>query len=418
MYLIKKITHFLLFASLVLLLPVCTGNPSQEKNEEIPTDTLVSDSTQATSDKKNEVPTPEDRKFNDLARFISGLPPEEGSEFAELSKNPAWVSFAQKTETQWKNIDANKLPKMIQWRNQELKEANQAKGLLFYPFSGPDFMHASIFFPEAKTIVMIGLEPIGNLPNFEKITEKSVAGYFNGIQRALYSILNVSFFRTISMAEDFTGKVVSDIDGTLPILMFFITRTNHRLLYYEKVAINPEGKLVPAEEIKSDTTYYGTKIAFQRNDKPEERKTLYYFAGNLQNTPYVARSGLSAGGLEQRTDFRKYLESLNISTTYIKSASYLMHRDTFSILRKLILSKSKHYLQDDSGIPLRFFDKEKWALTFYGSYYSPIALFKERYQADLRQIYQVGEGIRPLPFGIGYQYQAGTSNLMLATKHE
>lgn len=417
MYWIKKIAHFLLFASLVLLLPVCTGNPSQE-SKEIPSDTLALDSTQTNTDKKTEAPAPEDRKFNDLARFISGLPPEEGSAFAELSKNPAWVSFAQQTDTQWKNIDANKLPKMIQWRDQELKEANEAKGLLFYPFSGPDFMHASIFFPEAETIVMIGLEPIGSLPDFDKVAKKSVAGYFNGIQRALYSILNVSFFRTISMAEDFTGKVVSDIDGTLPILMFFITRTDHKILHYEKVAINPEGKLVPAAELKSDTTYYGTKIAFQRNDKPEERKTLYYFAGNLQNTPYIARSGLSAGGLEQRSDFRKYLESLDITTTYIKSASYLMHRDTFSILRNLILSKSKYYLQDDSGIPVRFFDREKWELTFYGSYYAPIALFKERYQADLRQVYQRGEGVRPLPFGIGYQYQAGTSNLMLATKYE
>ncbi|NJL13593.1 MAG: hypothetical protein HC913_11690 [Microscillaceae bacterium] len=414
MYWIKTTCWLIAFALLILALPVCTGNQEAGKALDSPQKIAKADSAEAPTEKPKPLPT--DRKFNDMAQFIAGLPAEEGSSFASYSQNPAWQQYAKVADTQWNSILNTKLPKIIQWRDQELKAANAQGGLLFYPFSGPDFLHASAFFPEADTMVLVGLEPIGNLPDFEKIAQKSLQGYFNGLQQTLNSILNFSFFRTNSMAVDFTGKVVSTIDGTLPVLMLFMARTGHKVLYYEKIAISPKGKIIPAAEAKADSTYFGTMLAYSSEKEPENRKTLFYFAANLQDTPYSANSGLSEGGLLQRSDFRKYLESLPIQTTYIKSASYLMYRDEFSIVRNLILNKSTFFLQDDSGMPIRFLDRAKWDLTFYGSYVSPISLFQVRYQADLRAIYQKGEGVRPLPFGIGYQFREGTSNLMLATK--
>ncbi|GAB4398808.1 MAG: hypothetical protein OHK0053_18070 [Microscillaceae bacterium] len=414
MYWIKNTFRLIAFALLILALPVCTGNQEAGRALDTPKQIAEADTVATIAEKPK--PLPVDRKFNDMARFIAGMPAEEGSLFASYAQNPAWQQYAKGADAQWQSILNTKLPKITQWRDQELKEANARSGLLFYPFSGPDFLHASAFFPEADTMVLVGLEPIGNLPDFDKIAQKSLAGYFNGLQQTLNSILNFSFFRTNSMAVDFTGKVVSDIDGTLPVLMLFMARTGHKVLYYEKIAISPEGKIIPAAEAKADSTYYGTMLAYSSEKDPETRKTLFYFAANLQDTPYSARSGLSEGGLLQRSDFRKYLESLPIQTTYIKSASYLMHLAEFSLMRQLILEKSKFYLQDDSGMPIRFLDRTKWDLIFYGSYISPISLFSGRYQADLRAIYQKGEGVRPLPFGIGYQFREGTSNLMLAVK--
>ena len=94
-----------------------------------------------------------------------------------------------------------------------------------------------------------------------------------------------------------------------------------------------------------------------------------------------------------------------------------MHRPTFSIIRNLILNESEYVLQDDSGIPVQYFDTNKWDLTFYGSYIKPISLFYERHQEDLKEIYQKkSSNIQPLPLGIGYQYVKGTSNLMKATR--
>lgn len=387
------------------------SNDKEEKNKN------ADKNSEANTVKENEEPKPVDRKYNDLARLIAGLNPEKGSVYEKIYQTEAWKQYAAGADKQWENILQNKVPKLTKWRDEELKKTTEAKGLLFYPFSGPDFLHAGIFFPEAEETVMIGLEPIGNIPDFDKITGRNTIGYyFNGIQRTLSSVLTYSFFRTLSMEVDLTGKVSPDIDGTLPIILLFMARTNHKVLYYEKMAISPEGKLIKAEDIKDakkgkDEVYFVSKIAYQRADKPEERKTLYYLGVNLSNDPYLGK-----GGLNQRKDLMKYLESLKVSTTYIKSASYLMYKPYFSVIKDLILKKSNYLLQDDSGMALKNFPEEIWKLTFFGRYAGPIALFANYYQKDMQQAYADKDQVRPLPFGIGYQFAAGNSNLMLAEK--
>ncbi|KXJ04260.1 hypothetical protein AC249_AIPGENE1656 [Exaiptasia diaphana] len=193
----------------------------------------------------------------------------------------------------------------------------------------------------------------------------------------------------------------------------YLNGVRNEVLYQEKVAVMADGTLETDMSKATDSTYIGNRYYFKRNGE-EKVKTLTYFAVNLQNSPYVSRGGLVAKGLETRTDFVAYLESLNINATYLKSASYLMHRPTFSIIRNVVLS-SDYVLQDDSGIPVQFFPASEWDLTFYGNYAKPISLFSERHQEDLKEIYE-GEGIKDLPFGIGYQYVKGTSNLMKAKR--
>jgi hypothetical protein len=46
----------------------------------------------------------------------------------------------------------------------------------------------------------------------------------------------------------------------------------------------------------------------------------------------------------------------------------------------------------------------------------PISLFRNRYQTAMRDAYKNKENVKPLPFGIGYQFREGCSNLMLAKK--
>jgi hypothetical protein len=98
-------------------------------------------------------------------------------------------------------------------------------------------------------------------------------------------------------------------------------------------------------------------------------------------------------------------------TTYIKSASYLMHKSYFSTIRNTILAKSIAILQDDSGIPYRFFNKSKWAIRLYGTYDGPIELFKDHMEEDLKAAYE--RGAQPLTVRLGYGKQ---SNMLLATR--
>ncbi|MDG1035918.1 MAG: hypothetical protein P8H43_03655 [Crocinitomicaceae bacterium] len=380
-----------------------------------PGTTETTDSPETNSDDTTLVPEiekstyPQDRKFDDFANHIAGIEGEEGSGLKGLESSITWQNYKRAMDGLWKTTN-DKLPVMKDWSNAEV---NQGSGTLFYPFSGPDFLHADAFFPEHENIVMIALEPIGTFPN---MVEKSEAGkdgiYLNGVRKSLNMILGISFFRTIAMVADFKGEV----DGNLPVLMQFMKRTNHEIMYQEVVAMKPDGTLTTDMSNNVDSTYIGNRYYFKRNESDVVR-TLTYFAVNLQNTPYVSRGGLVAKGLKTRTDLVAFLEGIDIKSTYLKSASYLMHRSTFSIIRNIILDNSEFVLQDDSGIPIQYFGQRKWDLTFYGDYKFPISLFAERHQEDLKDVYlKGGENVKSLPFGIGYQFRKGTSNLMKAEK--
>jgi hypothetical protein len=91
-----------------------------------------------------------------------------------------------------------------------------------------------------------------------------------------------------------------------------------------------------------------------------------------------------------------------------------MHRLDFNEVRDFLLTNSTLILQDDSGIPFRFFASDKWDLRFAGRYVGPIATFKEFPQPDLARAYTENPRAM-LDFGFGYQWQPRRSSLMVAT---
>jgi hypothetical protein len=227
------------------------------------------------------------------------------------------------------------------------------------------------------------------------------------LKKSMKAILGLSFFRTIAMADDFQ----SELDGTLPVFLHFMNRTGHEVLYQQQVAIAANGDILTDINSAPDSAYIGNRFYIKRKGEDKVR-AVYYFSLNIQNTAY-----LESPGLESRKDVLAFLDKQDFSATYLKSASYLLHRPSFSIIRNFILNNSESLLQDDSGIPLEFFDKNKWDLTFYGDYKFPISLFASRHQEELKKVYsEKGANVKDLPFGIGYQYKKGTSNLMVARK--
>ena len=91
----------------------------------------------------------------------------------------------------------------------------------------------------------------------------------------------------------------------------------------------------------------GVKIVFSDGDGPKQ--TLYYFSTNL-----------SDGSIE-RSGFLAFVEKLAPADAFIKSASYLLHSGGFSKVRGMLLDRSATILEDDSGIPLAYFDSEEMA---------------------------------------------------------
>src|ERR1700743_1893285 len=92
--------------------------------------------------------------FDDTARFLAGMQPSADSALAPLTQDPAWQQHARYFKSAFGNVDKNQFSKVRAWSSANLTTSHQ---VLFYFFSGPDFLYANAFFPNATTYVMAGL---------------------------------------------------------------------------------------------------------------------------------------------------------------------------------------------------------------------------------------------------------------------
>jgi hypothetical protein len=86
------------------------------------------------------------------------------------------------------------------------------------------------------------------------------------------------------------------------------------------------------------------------------------------------------------------------------------------MVRAFLLERAAAIVQDDSGIPVRYFAAQDWQLRPFGRYLGPIAVFPARYQRGLSEVYRRSNPPR-LEFGVGYRWRPHESNLMLALRN-
>lgn len=340
---------------------------------------------------------PVDAAFDEIAKFISGIPCE-AADLKALQETPEWKNFAAGLEKSWGDLELKRLGSMRTWAKTELAEANAATKVLFYPFGGPDFLTAFDLFPEADTYILLGLEFIGKLPQFDKAAPdaaKHVEAYTSDLIAALADFFNKSYFITRNMNATLTRDKV---DGVLPVMCFFLKRTGNFLSSVRRVEVMENGQLLEYDFALPRKRYvrpYGIKIEFFAAGTNRLR-SLYYFSCDLSDEPFA-----------KDKPFYLYADGLNFETTFVKSASYLMHYKFFGNIRELILRKSRFVLEDDTGIPYRYFKPEEWDGQLYGEYIKPVSDFKGVDQPDLEALYKDPAKIKKLPFHLGYHW--GTS---------
>lgn len=340
--------------------------------------------------------------FNDDALFLAGLPVEKDADLKQLQQAPEYSSHMKFMDEIWGKLETDRYKTMRAWRDTALADIKGTE-TLFYPFSGPDFLHSQLFFPGAKTVVLTGLEPVGNMPDVNAVQPLEVTKNLQVLEKGLDDILNYSFFKTIDMAVDFKA---TQLNGTLPIILTFMARTGCQVIDIRHVGIRKNGELMDAqiEKNKIDSLIAGVEILWARPGDAEPRK-CYYFSLHLEDGVFV----------KEQPHFKLFAEDLVKPVTYLKSASYLMHKPHFSNIRNLILGISTAILQDDSGIAYEFFDHKIWEISLYGNYTGPIGLFGNHYEKDLEKAFKEGHP-GALPFGIGYKFKEGTSSLLLARR--
>src|SRR5258707_15511843 len=81
---------------------------------------------------------PRSREADDLARFLAGLAPRDGSSFAELQQTPEWQAHARASDQIWEAFETKRLPALRNFSRDELDRFHADDPPVFYPFGGPD----------------------------------------------------------------------------------------------------------------------------------------------------------------------------------------------------------------------------------------------------------------------------------------
>ncbi len=336
----------------------------------------------------------ETASVDDTAKFLAGMPPSESSPLFALTKDKTWQQHARTMDKAFATVEKSPLSQIRAWSAANLK-SHQAT--LFYMFSGPDFLFADAFFPQATTYVMAGLEPTGDIPDLTKARRSSGIAGLGHLENSMRTLLSLSFFITVDMREKLNE---SALRGTIPILYVFLARSGKQLRDVSMVYIDGQGDVQP-EDKKARSGARGVKIVFTAADGRE--RTLYYLVTDLSDAS-IKSSG-----------FLKFMEKLGPADSFHKSASYLMHGNNFTRIRDFVVARSATVVQDDSGIPYRFFNEKDWELQAFGRFPEAMELFPEGYQPKFRDLFRKDRAGK-LDFGIGYRHRAGESNLLLAVR--
>jgi hypothetical protein len=330
------------------------------------------------------------------AKFLAGLT-VRGTALEAASLTPAWASHATEFDHAWAQLEQRQLARIRVWAPQYLGGAYTSRDPMFYLVSGPDFLYANAFFPNASTYILCGIEPVGSVPSIETIPREALPSALANLRKSLDSVLSWSFFITKNMKVDLTQK---QLNGTLPVLYVFLARAGCRIDSVELVALDRAGGFTAPG--KGNTP--GVKIVFYGPSRRQQ--TLYYFASDLANW-----------GIKSNPGFMNFCAQQGRGSSLLKAASYLLHEEGFSQARSFLLNQSDLILQDDSGIPLRFLPTPPWKLRYCGRYVGPIDLFKKFPQADLSRAYAATMPV-PLDFGFGYQWHPNRTSLIIATRSD
>lgn len=331
----------------------------------------------------------EPARLQATARFLAGLPTPSYPGMEGFVHDRGWVDHALAMDRAWAALEKERLAPMRGWSARELKPL-EASGTVLYPFGGPDSLHVQVLHPWAQRTVLLGLEPVGQLPELGRLELRKDLAHLRATLRTAFQS---SFFITKDMERDLKHP---ELRGVLPVLLAFQARLGQEIEVVELLDLDAQGRPLPAA------------------GRPMAARIRYRIPGDKAvRELWYLRADLSNYGLHRDARILAFLQGLGRPHAFLKSASYLLHRPSFTRFREALVQGSASILQDDSGVPQRFLDGRQWKVQLYGRYESPIALFKEFAQPDLAERYH-GREVRPLEFGMGYKHRGRSSNLALA----
>ncbi len=387
----KKISSVFLTVFAIFLFFTCT--PDKNSNHQNHKENGVS--FKLSSSRLN---SPENNEYNQHANYLAG---KKTIGYKKLQDKTYYKNYLKKINQSWSKTTAKNLLEIYKWQTKYFKHSLNDTNTLFYPFSGPDFLYAQAFFPQAKNYILVGLENPGKLPSLIKMSDEARVHYLTKLLKSLRYIDKAGYFTTKQMLSDFAD---SSLNGIIHLLLFYFAKTDYTITEISSVEINEFGIVKDKKNFQiADIHPNGLRIKFYKKSI-ENQQMLYYFPFDLSDE-----------NLKDYPEFLFFVNSFADKNTFLKSASYLLHDNDFKMIRTFILKQSNIILQDDSGIPYKILKSNGFGIKLFGNYTRTIKVFSENFQPDLQKELEYRQ-VPMLNFKFGYNSWKNQTVLMLAEK--
>jgi hypothetical protein len=261
-------------------------------------------------------------------------------------------------------------------------------------------------FPDCDNYVFFSLEEPGVPPALDRMDAEHLTRTLADLRAALNDLVHLNFFITPNMEQQVRA---SSLRGVTPVLMAMMALLDLRIERFSKIDLWPDRVQALAElpaAKRPRMPMQAIQIDFF-NPASGRSQTLWYFALDVSDAQ-----------LKHYPEFVEWLRDFRDPVVLLKSASYLLHGESFRQVRSFILDRATQIVQDDTGIPYRMLADESWKVALHGQYEQPVDLFKKRFQSDLASAFSKSKSgaSKAVPFPFGYNWRTRGNSFVIVAR--
>jgi len=287
--------------------------------------------------------SPYDVEMTDVARVLGGVPPARPKVFAALLELPAWRQYEAESRNHWSAAWPARYEPVRKWANTALKDASANCQTLLHPFGSTDFLPAYLMFPACEGYVLVGPDPVGQVPKLDAATAAQMAAVADDVRRA---------FPEVFADGDAPGRSPADPRrvGAVTLLLVQLARLDARIVAASRFDIGADGH--PLESIPisgGGARPDALSIAFEvPNGRPQ---SLVYLPADLGDA-----------ALKRRPAVWTFLRLQAPFVTLLAPASGI-EGDHSTVLRELILAQSRVILADRPALQPQALSPADWTVS-------------------------------------------------------
>jgi len=105
-----------------------------------------------------------------------------------LLSDAFWSEYSHGISEDYDKIKTERFDHMSSWSDDNFINSEVDTSLVFYPFSGPDFLHVYFLYPNANEYIFLAIEKVGSIPDFKGIGEAATMNYLKNTTHFLRDV--------------------------------------------------------------------------------------------------------------------------------------------------------------------------------------------------------------------------------------